>query len=240
MKKANQYDILIIYLQYTTWGFMKKAFTLAEVLITLTIIGVIAAMTIPTLASKYQKHVYVVGLKKAYAELAQAFKMIPLAEDCAAGDYSCAGFEVRPDRENNLTLLAKQFKDSEIIDYPEGSSYLKKAIRTANGMLIYVPKEGMRMIGTEIEVDINSKKGPNKGGRDEFVFLLITEPVDGIEAGTVIPYASKFSQTYFEKRNPEWSSDLYWNNPTNPKCSANNANAYDCAGRVLEEDAMNY
>lgn len=33
---------------------MKKAFTLAEVLITLGIIGVVAALTIPTLA-KYRK-----------------------------------------------------------------------------------------------------------------------------------------------------------------------------------------
>ena len=33
----------------------KRAFTLAEVLITLGIIGVVAAMTIPTLISNYQK-----------------------------------------------------------------------------------------------------------------------------------------------------------------------------------------
>ena len=45
---------------------MKKAFTLAEVLITLTIIGVIAAITIPNLYSKYQKHVWVTQLHKCY------------------------------------------------------------------------------------------------------------------------------------------------------------------------------
>ena len=50
----------------------KKAFTLAEVLITLTIIGVIAAITIPNLMQKYTKHQYVVGLKKAYSELSNA------------------------------------------------------------------------------------------------------------------------------------------------------------------------
>ena len=33
---------------------MKKGFTLAEVLITLGIIGVVAAMTIPTLIANYQ------------------------------------------------------------------------------------------------------------------------------------------------------------------------------------------
>ena len=42
----------------------KKAFTLAEVLITLGIIGVVAAITIPGLITKYQKLVTVVKLKK--------------------------------------------------------------------------------------------------------------------------------------------------------------------------------
>lgn len=34
---------------------IKKGFTLAEVLVTLGIIGIVAAMTIPMLISKYQK-----------------------------------------------------------------------------------------------------------------------------------------------------------------------------------------
>ncbi len=47
----------------------KSAFTLSEVLITLGIIGVIAAMTIPQIISKYNKHIIEVGLQKTYAEL---------------------------------------------------------------------------------------------------------------------------------------------------------------------------
>ena len=41
----------------------KCAFTLAEVLITLGIIGVVAALTIPTLISKYQEKQTIVKLK---------------------------------------------------------------------------------------------------------------------------------------------------------------------------------
>lgn len=43
---------------------MKKGFTLAEVLITLGIIGVVAAMTLPTLIQNYKKQVYANGAKK--------------------------------------------------------------------------------------------------------------------------------------------------------------------------------
>ena len=47
----------------------KRAFTLAEVLITLGIIGVVAAMTLPTLLNKYQEVVTVNKVKKFYFAL---------------------------------------------------------------------------------------------------------------------------------------------------------------------------
>ncbi|MBS5801473.1 MAG: type II secretion system protein [Brachyspira sp.] len=43
-----------------------KAFTLAEVLITLGIIGVVAAMTLPTLINSYKKQQTVTHLQKVY------------------------------------------------------------------------------------------------------------------------------------------------------------------------------
>ncbi len=50
----------------------KRAFTLAEVLITLTIIGVIAAITVPVLYQNYWEHQAVSGLKKAYSTFTNA------------------------------------------------------------------------------------------------------------------------------------------------------------------------
>ena len=52
----------------------KVAFTLAEVLITIGIIGVVAAMTIPTLLTKIQKNETVNRLKKTYSTFSQAYK----------------------------------------------------------------------------------------------------------------------------------------------------------------------
>ena len=51
---------------------MKKAFTLAEVLITLGIIGVVAALTIPTLMSNHRANVTMQKLKKFYSSMYQA------------------------------------------------------------------------------------------------------------------------------------------------------------------------
>lgn len=51
----------------------KIGFTLAEVLITLTIIGVVASMTIPNLIADSQEKALVTGFKKAYSTLNLAY-----------------------------------------------------------------------------------------------------------------------------------------------------------------------
>ena len=54
---------------------MKNGFTLAEVLITLGIVGVIACMTLPTLNNNVQKQTYEAGAKKAYNIISNAVSM---------------------------------------------------------------------------------------------------------------------------------------------------------------------
>lgn len=53
----------------------RFGFTLAEVLITLGIIGVVAAMTIPVMISSYNKHITETRLKKFYSLFNQAIKL---------------------------------------------------------------------------------------------------------------------------------------------------------------------
>lgn len=52
----------------------KRGFTLAETLITIAIIGIIAVIAIPPLVNNYQKSNYVNMLKKTYSEISQTFK----------------------------------------------------------------------------------------------------------------------------------------------------------------------
>ena len=54
---------------------LLKGFTLAEVLITLGIIGVVAALTLPSLISNHQEKVKITKLKKAYSVLSNAYIM---------------------------------------------------------------------------------------------------------------------------------------------------------------------
>lgn len=65
----------------------KKAFTLAEVLITLGIIGLIAAMTIPSLFAAYQKNMLYNQFRKEYSVLSAA---VALLNSDYGGDFSNA------------------------------------------------------------------------------------------------------------------------------------------------------
>lgn len=77
---------------------IKYGFTLAEVLITLAIIGIVAATTIPTLINNYQKRVVVTRLQKFYSAMNQAL-LLSQAEN---GAY--AQWDVNTGRQNADTM----------------------------------------------------------------------------------------------------------------------------------------
>lgn len=65
----------------------RYAFTLAEVLITLGIIGVVAAMTMPALIANYKEKEVITKAKKDYSLLMQAFSLAQ-ADSGTLNDYS--------------------------------------------------------------------------------------------------------------------------------------------------------
>lgn len=85
-------------------------FTLAEVLITLGIIGVVAALTIPALIQNSQKQEYVTKLKKAYSTINQALVQMANDNGCP-GDLKCTGiFSASNDNTAVGAIFTKYFK----------------------------------------------------------------------------------------------------------------------------------
>lgn len=88
------------------------AFTLAEVLITLGVIGVIASLTIPSLIQKQQEMVTVSSLKKAYSTFSQAY--IQAVKDNGTPDnWGLIAWSDPQGAENILNTLAPYLKISK-------------------------------------------------------------------------------------------------------------------------------
>lgn len=76
--------------------FMKKAFTLAEILVTLGIIGVVAAMTLPTIIDNSRNKQLETALKKSYSVLSQALDMYYAEEGVKLTPKNCKYRELKP------------------------------------------------------------------------------------------------------------------------------------------------
>ena len=84
----------------------KKGFTLAETLITLTILGVVAAVLVPSIIRNYQKRVTIIKLQKAYATIEKMATNIAANTGCLGQDLNCTGLLSRNDFTNAFIELS--------------------------------------------------------------------------------------------------------------------------------------
>ena len=97
----------------------RAAFTLAEVLITLVIIGVIAALTIPNLLRKQNDHADVQKVKKVYANLANAYQLAirdlgTIPEGGWTQNQGGTSSSEKPAADDVMQKLLPYFKNSEM------------------------------------------------------------------------------------------------------------------------------
>jgi type II secretory pathway pseudopilin PulG len=171
----------------------KQAFTLAEVLITLVTIGVVAALTIPNVVRNYQKTQTVTQLKKIYSALANTTNL------AIAGYGPVTGWEIG---EDYSPQAAVDFANTYLIPYlkvgkncestttgsckydyrnsKEGSIYTLPDYYTRfylnDGTLVALQIENRIVDGllykhARVKVDINGNKPPNLIGKDSFNFI---------------------------------------------------------------------
>ena len=154
---------------------MKKAFTLSEVLVTLSIIGVVAVMTIPTLVQRYKTVEYTSRAKKTYSELTNA-----MAEILRQG-------EAKRLSEVNMDELIENSFDSfiKVVSTYNGFGYATKKLNEdsytievdkvyllPDGAMFGIKKKADGDPGYKLVVDVNGKKEPNTIGRDIFFYWI--------------------------------------------------------------------
>ncbi|MDD3013245.1 MAG: prepilin-type N-terminal cleavage/methylation domain-containing protein [Candidatus Gastranaerophilales bacterium] len=179
----------------------KKGFTLAEVLITLLIIGVIASLTIPGLVQNTQEAEYNVAVKKIYSDLSNAVMMIQAnnngnvyvgkgvssyADQTAFRDDFCNVMScVQKGTSLNIygSTTYKKYKGTDW--YTVSDNVVDRASVLNNGTLLSFSNSptcsnyNINACGS-IQIDINGRKGPNMSGKDLFYFWVIREtPTSG-------------------------------------------------------------
>src|SRR5574344_1626402 len=195
-----------------------QGFTLAEGLIVLAIIGVLAAMTIPVLMNKVEKHEEYVGFKKALSTLSDAAarirednggSMAGLATSssdvaelfkpylktikyCGANDYSCyLGADSTIYTFNGLLSADSSSikKNYSKIVTADGMVYIFSQIISSDCTDGRYQRSGNFEFCSGTFVDINGLKKPNMVGKDIFVI--------SINKYNITPYRDMQNEIYF-------------------------------------------
>lgn len=173
----------------------KIGFTLAEILITLGIIGIVAAFTIPTVLSNFQDVELHTLFKKSYSIVSQVWHQVyadnPNAYTARGGwtctwptgesaDYNAndgridaikANMNVTRSCSNQAGCWPDNYENvSDIIGIIGGNIPTHYGWVTADGMCWSAPWKNVDE--ASIIVDTNCNKGPNLIGQDIFSFLL--------------------------------------------------------------------
>lgn len=177
----------------------RGAFTLAEVLVTLGIIGVVSAMTIPTLMQNHQRTTYVTQLHKVYNEVSQAAQMV-------LTDSNAASLKESKLRRQGISYFFNYFKTAQTCAGSDTSDCFASDYTNMNGTAITlsntIPSTAQCAVVASgaaiciddsytIVTDINGKAGPNILGRDLFSFMLADD--GSIDLGDVDDKVTNFS-----------------------------------------------
>jgi len=159
----------------------KEGFTLAEVLITLLIIGVIASIVIPGIINDTREAEFNAGIKKIYADLSNAIKMIQVNNGGEVnlsnlrGDFcsvmTCAKTDTNVNTFGSPTNY-KWYKGGYLTSWAGNADSSPSAVLNNGSFVTFVlgdsncdVNHGVNDCGW-IYTDMNGKKGPNMFGKD--------------------------------------------------------------------------
>ena len=216
----------------------RAAFTLAEVLITLGIIGIVAAMTLPVIISNIKAQQLRTAFLKGYSVITQAFELYNNDSNCTTTDCLAYGMNfanaMRPyfkevaycsrAEHNNEYCFPISTTDTKYWNFSKKTKGIASnffddgQFLTPDGMLITFEQQQLGNQSIFIGIDTNGRnKMPNVLGQDLFLFQV----VDKGGRGFIVPVGGD---------DTDYPSDEYCNFE-----SASRENGYGCAARALSE-----
>lgn len=174
--------------------FERRAFTLAEVMLVLSVIGIISALTIPGVVQNLNDKQGIVSWKKAFSDLSQAQKMAMIDNDgsflsiCPTNDHNCLRDKIvvnlKPLKLCNAPLTAGNCWHN--VEVPNSFGQVlgdDSGAILSNGSYVSFDmddssckfNDGLGTICGKISIDINGPKPPNIGGKDIFGAYILQD-----------------------------------------------------------------
>jgi len=224
---------------------------LAEVLITLAIIGIVAAITIPSIVANHQKRTLETQFAKAYRTVSQAVNLA-VAEHGGIGSWAWKEEWSNEDMDNFVTTYLAphlnivkfcpadgsvqgcfadvMYKRVSGADFRNISrEYVKPKATLADGMSVMFhvnsSNTASTSYGLSIAIDTNGANKPNRLGYDFFEFHLYPQTGEFLPAG-IYNFNSYNEETKSFTRMTQ--EELYAN------CNPQGGGAH-CAARVIQE-----
>ena len=223
---------------------LKQGFTLAELLIVLGIIGIIAALTMPALIASHKEKETVTRLKKAYSTLSNAYNLA-IAENSTPENWDLIAQNDAQGAENLMNMLVPYLNVTKNCGRNKGcfpdviyknlagandsnyNSLAKQAKAILNdGTIFSVDVRDPACTASRgdspalegfcgmLYIDVNGFKSPNQNGKDIFQFY--------INKHAIVPRGIQGDVSAFE--------DL---------CKRNQS-GYNCAGWVIHNENQDY
>ena len=175
------------------------AFTLAETLITLMVIGIVAAITIPSLMASYQDRSVKTATKKAQSVLSNAYKKMMAEENVGIEDlpiikcaqnFSCLSenhkkyFLIGSEQSKSKNQLPSKYLAHDTVDeqgnVTSANTTNESSFSWSNVPYIFKTTDGITYgfvsendaDTIDVVVDVNGNKSPNKVGKDMLLFRI--------------------------------------------------------------------
>lgn len=218
---------------------MRKrfGFTLSEVLITLGIIGVVAALTIPVLINYFQEQVLLSDFQKLYSTLSQAY--LSASQDNGIAGAGPTDYWTDQDAYNYIKPFLNVAQDCgfssscsrgvgiksiEGVGYTTGSAYYGNYhLLLQNGAALFFYNWAGNG-GPVVYVDVNGIKPPNQWGYDFFL----------------LQFTSKNNAPFFSWYSPTWTTNTTQYCKKSTPYAGGWPNGSSCAYWILRHGNMDY
>lgn len=237
------------YVAQTKVAKKQVAFTLAEVLITLGIIGIVAALTIPTLIQNQQEKQTVVKLKKVYSTLSQAYLMAR-NEYGSPTEWGIGGLNNADGAKNIYDRLSPYLKISKDCGQNQGCfpDVYYKTLSNVSWMNSDKDSSNLKLHrfmlqdGTSMYIQTRDENcAENFGNTDALshICAFIAVDINGLSkpnvTGKDLFWFMLSSENIIPRGTQAQTGTTFAGN-----CKNKNANQWGCAGWVIENENMDY